>query len=46
MSTQTTIRMQLRRIGWLLLIWASSVLTLGVIACLFRGLMTLAGLTV
>jgi Protein of unknown function (DUF2474) len=46
MSVKTTLRLQLRRIGWLLLIWALSVLTLGIIASLFRGLMTLAGLTV
>jgi Protein of unknown function (DUF2474) len=36
----------LRRIGWLVLIWAMSVLSLGVVAGLFRVLMTLAGLTV
>jgi hypothetical protein len=36
----------LRRIGWLVLIWAASVLTLGVVAGLFRAVMTLAGLTV
>jgi len=46
MSTHATLRMQLRRIGWLFLIWAASVLALGVAAGLFRGLMTLAGLTV
>jgi hypothetical protein len=46
MSVKITLRVQLRRVGWLLLIWVSSVLTLGVVATLFRGLMTLAGLTV
>ena len=46
MSAQTKLRLQLRRTGWLLFIWAMSVLTLGVVASLFRGLMTLAGLTV
>lgn len=46
MSVKTTLQMQLRRVGWLLLIWALSVLTLGVVASLFRGLMMLAGLTV
>jgi hypothetical protein len=46
MSLKTTLQLQLRRVGWLLLIWALSVLTLGVVASLFRGLMTLAGLTV
>jgi Protein of unknown function (DUF2474) len=46
MSVKMTLQMQLRRIGWLLLIWTSSVLALGVVATLFRGLMKLAGLTV
>jgi hypothetical protein len=46
MSLKTTLQPQLRRVGWLLLIWALSVLTLGVVASLFRGLMSLAGLTV
>ena len=45
MFTQTKLQMQLRSVGWLLLIWALSVLTLGVVAGLFRGLMALAGLT-
>jgi hypothetical protein len=36
----------LRRVGWLVLIWGASVLALGVVAGLFRILMTLAGLTV
>jgi hypothetical protein len=35
----------LRRVGWLILIWASSVLALGVVAGLFREVMNLAGLT-
>jgi hypothetical protein len=34
-----------RRIGWLVLIWAASVLALGIVAALFRLLMNLAGLT-
>jgi hypothetical protein len=46
MSVKTTLQIQFRRVGWLLLIWALSVLTLGIIASLFRGLMSLAGLTV
>ena len=46
MSVKMTLQVQLRRVGWLLLIWALSVLTLGVVASLFRGLMSLAGLTV
>jgi Protein of unknown function (DUF2474) len=45
MSVKITLQVQLRRVGWLLLIWTSSVLTLGVVATLFRGLMKLAGLT-
>ena len=36
----------LRRVGWLVLIWAASVLALGVVAGLFRAVMNLAGLTV
>jgi uncharacterized protein DUF2474 len=36
----------LRRLGWLVLIWAASVLALGIVAGLFRVLMNLAGLTV
>jgi hypothetical protein len=34
-----------RRVGWLVLIWAASVLALGVVAGLFRAVMTFAGLT-
>jgi hypothetical protein len=36
----------LRRVGWLILIWAGSVLALGIVAGLIRVLMNLAGLTV
>jgi hypothetical protein len=36
----------LQRVGWLVLIWAASVLTLGVVAGLLRLVMNLAGLTV
>jgi Protein of unknown function (DUF2474) len=48
MTTQARagIHTWLRRIGWLVLIWAASVLALGVVAVLFRVLMNLAGLTV
>lgn len=35
-----------KRIGWLALIWTVSVLSLGLVAYLFRFLMGLAGLTV
>lgn len=45
MAAPTALQIQLRRVGWLILIWALSVLTLGVVAVLFRGMMTLAGLT-
>jgi hypothetical protein len=45
MPALATWKLQLRRIGWLVVIWALSVITLGVVAGLFRGLMTLAGLT-
>jgi hypothetical protein len=34
------------RVGWLVLIWAASVLALGVVAGFFRVVMNLAGLTV
>jgi hypothetical protein len=36
----------LRRVGWLVVIWAASVLALGIVAGLIRVLMNLAGLTV
>lgn len=36
----------MRRVGWLVLIWAASVLALGVVAGLMRLLMSFAGLTV
>jgi hypothetical protein len=36
---------RLRRVGWLVLIWAASALALGVVAGLFRVVMNLAGLT-
>lgn len=36
----------LRRIGWLVLIWAAGVATVGVVAVLIRILMTAAGMTV
>jgi hypothetical protein len=34
----------LRRVGWMALIWAGGVLALAVVALVFRGLMTAAGL--
>jgi Protein of unknown function (DUF2474) len=45
MARQLVLQTFLRRVGWLALIWATSVLALAVVAGLFRGLMTLAGLT-
>jgi Protein of unknown function (DUF2474) len=46
MATHLAQRQLLRRIGWLVLIWAMSVLALGIVAGLFRILMAFAGLTV
>lgn len=34
----------LRRLGWLVLIWAASVATLGLVAIILRGVLSLAGL--
>jgi hypothetical protein len=34
-----------KRLGWLVLIWAASVLTVGAVALLFRLIMNMAGLT-
>ncbi|SDD47525.1 Protein of unknown function [Cupriavidus sp. YR651] len=34
----------LRRLGWLVLIWAGSVVALGVAAWVLRGVMQLAGM--
>lgn len=45
MLALATWKLRLRRVGWLVVIWALSVIALGVVAGLFRGLMTLAGLT-
>ena len=45
MPALATWKLQLRRVGWLVIIWALSVIALGMVAGLFRGLMTLAGLT-
>jgi len=45
MPALATLKLQLRRVGWLVLIWALSVMALGILAGLFRELMTLAGLT-
>jgi hypothetical protein len=45
MRALMTLKVQLRRVGWLVVIWAASVIAMGVVAGLFRGLMMLAGLT-
>lgn len=34
----------LRRVGWLVIIWAGSILALGVVAMAFRLMMNLAGM--
>jgi hypothetical protein len=34
------------RVGWLILIWATSVLALGAIALILRAIMSAAGMTV
>ena len=34
-----------KRIGWLILLWAAGVVTVGLVAVAFRVLMNLAGLT-
>jgi Protein of unknown function (DUF2474) len=39
-------RTWLQKVGWLVLIWAGSVLALGVVASLFRVVMSFVGLTV
>ncbi len=44
-SRSPDIRLWLRRIGWLALIWAASVAALGLVAALIRLLMNFAGLT-
>jgi Protein of unknown function (DUF2474) len=45
MPTAATRKEWLRRLGWLVLIWAASVVALAVIATLFRLLMGFVGLT-
>lgn len=45
MSAAQDRRLWLRRIGWLVLIWAGSITALAIVAVLFRLLMKLAGMT-
>lgn len=39
-------RKWLSRVGWLVLIWATSVAALGAVALVLRAIMSLAGMTV
>jgi hypothetical protein len=39
-------RKWLSRVGWLMLIWATSVAALGAVALILRAIMSVAGLTV
>jgi hypothetical protein len=39
-------RQWLRRVGWLILIWAASVAALGAVALVLRAIMSVAGLTI
>lgn len=41
---KTQKRLWLRRVGWLIAIWAGSILALGVVAMAFRLMMNLAGM--
>ncbi|CAI9404553.1 hypothetical protein ANOBCDAF_04641 [Pleomorphomonas sp. T1.2MG-36] len=41
---KTTKGLWFRRVGWLVAIWAGSILALGVVAMAFRLLMNLAGM--
>ncbi len=45
MTPHHAFRRPVRQIGWLVLIWAMSVVALGLFATLFRIVMSLAGLT-
>lgn len=41
---KTPKRLWFRRVGWLVVIWAGSILALGAVAMVFRLLMNLAGM--
>jgi hypothetical protein len=38
-------RLWWRRLGWMVLLWLGGVLTVGLVALLFRGVMAAVGLT-
>jgi hypothetical protein len=43
---RTNSRNWLSRVGWLILIWATSVVALGTVALILRAIMSAAGMTV
>ncbi|MDL2402462.1 DUF2474 domain-containing protein [Rhizobium mayense] len=45
MPSVTSRRNWLRRLGWLVLIWAASVFALAIVAMVFRLLLSMAGMT-
>lgn len=45
MSAKVPVRSRFEQVAWMLVIWAMSVAALAVVACAFRTLMSLAGLT-
>jgi hypothetical protein len=45
MMADSPSRRWLRRLGWLVLLWAASVALLAVVALIFRMIMNFAGLT-
>ena len=45
MAGKSLIQQPARRVGWMIAIWAMSVIGLGIFAMIFRFIMSLAGLT-
>ena len=45
-QSRSNSRNWLSRFGWLILIWATSVLALGTVALILRAIMSAAGMTV
>ena len=43
--SHSTSRTWLIRVGWLMLIWVTSIVTLGIVAMVFRTIMSVAGMT-